>query len=118
MVVPGNDTGKDAHKGQIAPNPGSPADIKKEHSYDFVDQRTNSSGGARQPQLRECNPFLRRSCRTAAELPQPELPDGRRSCQLSSRSTIPFSSMSRFNMDFRESRPKFLSPNSSQPWPR
>ena len=36
--------------------------------------------------------------------------------QLSSRSTIPFSFMSRF-MDFRESRPKFLSPNSSQPWP-
>ena len=32
-------------------------------------------------------------------------------------STIPFSSMSRF-MDFRESKPKFLSPNSSQPWPR
>ncbi|CAL8350192.1 unnamed protein product [Arctogadus glacialis] len=26
--------------------------------------------------------------------------------------TIPFSSMSRFNLDFRESKPKFLSPNS------
>jgi hypothetical protein len=38
--------------------------------------------------------------------------------QLSSGSTIPFSSMSRFNMDFRESRPKFLSPIPSQPWPR
>ncbi|CAL8236628.1 unnamed protein product [Boreogadus saida] len=37
--------------------------------------------------------------------------------QLSSRSAIPFSSMSRF-MDFRESMPKFLSPNSSQPWLR
>ena len=35
--------------------------------------------------------------------------------QLSSGSTIPFSSMSRFSMDFRESRPKSLSPNSSQP---
>ncbi|CAL8279845.1 unnamed protein product [Boreogadus saida] len=37
--------------------------------------------------------------------------------QLSSRSAIPFSSMLRF-MDFRESMPKFLSPNSSQPWLR
>ena len=35
--------------------------------------------------------------------------------QLSSWSKIPFSSMSRF-MDFRESRPKFLSPNSCQPY--
>ena len=32
--------------------------------------------------------------------------------------TIPFSSMSWFNLDFRESKPKFLSPNSSPPWPR
>jgi hypothetical protein len=37
--------------------------------------------------------------------------------QLSYRSTFPFSSMLHF-MDFRESRPKFLSPNSSQPWPK
>ena len=29
-----------------------------------------------------------------------------------SRATIPFSSMSRFSLDLRESKPKFLSPNS------
>ena len=34
---------------------------------------------------------------------------------LSSGRTAPFSSVSRFNLDFRESKPKFLSPNSSRP---
>ena len=75
--------------------------------------------------------FPELSCRTAAELPPPDFSapgEPRRSCRTAAeasaaagrlrrrpggfnggRSTIPFSSMSRF-MDFRESRPKFLSP--------
>ena len=65
-----------------------PTPLQSEHSYYFGDQRTSS--------------FLR-----SEEVRQ-----------LSSRTTIPFSSKLRFNMDFRESRPKFLSSNSSQPWPR
>ncbi|CAL8403901.1 unnamed protein product [Boreogadus saida] len=45
------------------------------HSSDFVDQRRSTSGGeSSAPPLGEYNPFLRRSCRTAAELPPPELP--------------------------------------------
>jgi hypothetical protein len=44
-----------------------PTPLQSEHGYDFVDQRTSSSGGGNSAaaQLRECNPFL---CRTAAEL--------------------------------------------------
>ena len=127
--------------------------------------RQGNFSGSPAVQPRECNPFLRRSCRTAAEASAPirrRRHGGERDCnlgelggislllavadsfspaapvcrrqlafggssgggssaavqQFSSGSTIPFSSMSRFNIDSRESRPKFLSPNSSQPWPR
>ena len=52
-----------------------PTPLQSEHGYDFVDQRTSSSGGGNSAaaQLRECNPFL---CRTAAELSPPELRGG------------------------------------------
>ena len=148
-----------------------PTALQSEHSYDFVDQRTSSSGGgnsaaALQLSSRSTIPFstglqprypcqtfqlpedTRRSSRKASaavQLPdyttgaagrlrrRPDCPaslavppklrrqSGSSSAgssaavrQLSSRSTIPFSSMSRF-MDFRESRPKFLWRNSSPP---
>ena len=60
-------------------------------------------------------PPLERFGRTGRQLRRGEL-GGSPAAQL--REYNPFSSMSRFNMDFRESRPKILSPNSSQPRPR
>jgi hypothetical protein len=55
-----------------------PTPLQSEHSKDFVDQRTSSSGGgiSAAAQLREYNPFL---CRTVAELHPPELRDCRQS---------------------------------------
>ncbi|CAL8389295.1 unnamed protein product [Boreogadus saida] len=74
---------------------------------------------------RSCRRQLRRGeFRTAAEaLAAVQLPEStQRSCRTPFElrrqlTAIPSSSMS-FNMDFRELRPKFLSPNSSQPWLR
>ena len=87
-----------------------PVPLQTEHSLDFVEHRTAAmvppAGGG--------------DMEEKAELPfggsPAALARGARR-QLNSRSTFPFSSMSRYNMDFRVSMPKFLSPNS-QPWPR
>ena len=87
---------------------GAPTRIQTLKKDCTVTKRGSQSGGGDMEEKRIVLPEL--SCRTAAEFPMRQLRRGA-ARQLSSRSTIPSSSMSRFNMDFRESRPKIISPD-------
>ena len=66
------------------------------------------------PELRQQSGTSALGVRRGSFVSSPAAPVGELRRQLSSGSTIPFSSMSRFNLDFSESKPKFLCPNSSQ----